>query len=218
MRILLVEDDRALGRAMKRAFVRAGYTVDWATDGDEAVAGAISQDYAAILLDLALPVLSGIEALKTLRAHRHTPPVLIVSANDRMEQKIEGLDAGADDYLVKPFDLEELLARVRAHIRRHDGRTSNVLVAGDLELELDAWRATKNGEPVILTAKEFKVLAFLMRRAGRFISKSDLENAIYDDAAEFDSNTIEVAIYNLRRKVGSTAITTVRGLGYMIPR
>jgi two-component system OmpR family response regulator/two-component system response regulator QseB len=218
MRVLLVEDDLPLGRSMKQAFVSAGYVVDWATDGDEAVAGARSQEYAAILLDLGLPILSGIDALKTLRGHRNTAPVLIISANDRLEQKIEGLDAGADDYLVKPFDLEELLARVRAHIRRHDGRTSNILVAGDLQLELDARRAAKNNEPLILTAKEFKVLALLMRRAGRFVSKSDLENAIYDDAVEVDSNTIEVTIYNLRRKVGSTAIMTVRGLGYMVPK
>jgi DNA-binding response OmpR family regulator len=145
-------------------------------------------------------------------------PIIIVTAQDRAEQKVEGLDAGADDYVVKPFDLEELLARIRARIRSREGRTSDQLSAHGVVLDLAARTVSKAGEPVSLTAKEFKVLAVLMRRQGQFVSKTDLESTLYDADADVESNTIETAIYALRRKLGPELILTARGLGYTIPR
>lgn len=218
MRMLLVEDDAALGASMKHALEAAGYTVDWTLSGTAAVSAARAQPYASILLDLALQDMGGIEALRTMRAAHVDAPVLIVTANDRRAQKLEGLDVGADDYIVKPFDLDELLARLRAHIRRRDGRTSNVLSVGSVSLDLGARLVTCDSQPVPVTAKELKVLAALMRNAGRFVSKGELDSALYDDSTDVESNTIEVAIYGLRRKLGSAFIITARGLGYMVPK
>lgn len=218
MRLLVAEDDPTLAAGLKRALQRAGYTVDVAVTGEEAAAAAQAQAYGLALLDLGLPGLQGIEVLKGIRDRRDDLPVIIVTARDRPEQKVEGLDAGADDYVVKPFDLNELLARIRAQIRRREQRTSDVLSAHGVTLDLNARTVTMNGRAVGLTAKEFKVLAALMRRMGRFVSKDELESRLYDEAAEVESNTIEVAIYALRRKLGAELILTARGLGYMVPR
>jgi DNA-binding response OmpR family regulator len=218
MRLLIAEDDPMLGAGLRRALQRAGYTVDLAVTGDEAMAACRAQAYALVLLDLGLPSISGLEALKALRGRRDATPVIIVTARDRPEQKVEGLDAGADDYVVKPFDLDELLARIRAHIRRGEQRTSDAIVAHGVSLDLAARTVTVAGGPVAVTAKEFKVLATLMRRRGQFVSKEELEDALYDDTAEVESNTIEVAVYGLRRKLGSGLIVTARGLGYTIPK
>ncbi|MDB5444425.1 MAG: hypothetical protein JWP86_994 [Phenylobacterium sp.] len=218
MRLLIAEDDPMLGDGLRRALQRAGYTVDLAVTGEEAMAATRAQDYALILLDLGLPNISGMEALKALRGRRDPTPVIIVTARDRPEQKVEGLDAGADDYVVKPFDLDELLARIRAQIRRGEKRTSDALSAHGVGVDLAARTVTLEAEPVAVTAKEFKVLAALMRRMGQFVSKEELEGALYDDTAEIESNTIEVAIYGLRRKLGSGLIVTARGLGYTIPK
>ena len=218
MRLLIAEDDLMLGAGLKRALERAGYAADWAKTGEEAIAAAAAESYALILLDLGLPDTSGMEALREIRRRRQTQPIIIVTAQDRAEQKVEGLDAGADDYVVKPFDLDELLARIRAQVRRADRRSTDQLVAHDVVLDLAARNVTLQGEPVGLTAKEFKVLAVLMRRIGQFVSKSDLEAALYDADAEVESNTIETAIYALRRKLGSDLILTARGLGYTVPR
>jgi DNA-binding response OmpR family regulator len=218
MRLLIAEDDPMLGAGLKRALERAGYAADWAKTGEEAIAAAAAQPYALMLLDLGLPELSGMEALRAIRQRRQAMPIIIVTAQDRAEQKVEALDAGADDYVVKPFDLEELLARIRARIRSREGRTSDQLSAYGVVIDLAARTVGKEGEPVSLTAKEFKVLAVLMRRKGQFVSKTDLESALYDSDAEVESNTIETAIYALRRKLGADLILTARGLGYTIPR
>lgn len=218
MRLLIAEDDPMLGDGLRRALQRSGYTVDLAVTGEEAMAATRTQDYALILLDLGLPNISGMEALKALRGRRDPTPVIILTARDRPEQKVEGLDAGADDYVVKPFDLDELLARIRAQIRRGEQRTSDALSAHGVGLDLAARTVTLDSEPIAVTAKEFKVLAALMRRMGQFVSKEELEGALYDDTAEIESNTIEVAVYGLRRKLGSGLIVTARGLGYTIPK
>lgn len=207
-----------LGAGLRRALQRAGYTVDLAITGEEAIAAFRAQTYELILLDLGLPQTSGLEALKALRGRRDATPVIIVTARDRPEQKVEGLDAGADDYVVKPFDLDELLARIRAQIRRTEHRTSDALSAHGVSVDLAARTVTLDGEPVGVTAKEFKVLAALMRRMGQFVSKEELEGSLYDDTAEVESNTIEVAVYGLRRKLGAELIVTARGLGYTIPK
>ena len=218
MRLLIAEDDPMLGDGLRRALQRAGYTVDLAVTGEEAMAATRAQDYALILLDLGLPAVGGLEALKALRGRRDATPVIIVTARDRPEQKVEGLDAGADDYVVKPFDLDELLARIRAQIRRGEQRTSDAVSAHGVSVDLAARTVTLKGELVAVTAKEFKVLAALMRRMGQFVSKEDLEGSLYDDTAEIESNTIEVAVYGLRRKLGAGLIVTARGLGYTIPK
>jgi len=205
-----------LGAAMKRGLEKAGYVVDWARDGEEALSGLAAQGYATVVLDLNLPRLDGLEALKQMRARRDTTPVIIVTARGRGDQKIDGLDAGADDYLVKPFDLDELLARIRAQIRRAEGRVNDLLRVKDVTLDIGA-RLVRRGEAnVQLTAKELRALDLLMRRAGRFVSKDDLENVLYDAAGGAESNTIEVTIYGLRKKLGADFILTARGLGYMV--
>jgi two-component system OmpR family response regulator/two-component system response regulator QseB len=218
MRLLIAEDDLMLGAGLKRALERAGYAADWAKTGEEAISAAATESYALILLDLGLPDTSGMEALRAIRGRRQTLPIIIVTAQDRAEQKVEGLDAGADDYVVKPFDLEELLARIRAQIRSRDRRATDQLSAHGVTLDLAARTATREGRPVNLTAKEFKALAALMRRMGQFVSKAELESALYDGETEIESNTIETAIYALRRKLGANLIVTARGLGYTIPR
>lgn len=218
MRVLIAEDDPMLGAGLKRALERAGYTADWALSGEETVSAATAQDYAVMLLDLGLPGLSGLEALRAIRRRRDTTPIIIVTAHDRPEQKVEGLDAGADDYVVKPFDLDELLARIRAQVRSREGRASDAVSVGEVTVDLGARTVTRAGAVVAVTAKEFKVLSVLMRRMGQFVSKGDLEAALYDDAAEVESNTIETAIYGLRRKLGQGLILTARGLGYTVPR
>jgi DNA-binding response OmpR family regulator len=216
MRLLVVEDDSMLSAGLSRALQRSGYAVDVARNGEEAVAAAAAQHYALILLDLGLPGIDGMSVLRAIRSRRDGTPVIILTANDRSNQKVEGLDAGADDYVAKPFDLGELLARIRAQIRGRDRRTSDSLVAGDVQLDLAGRSVQRQGVPVAVTAKEFKVLAELMRRAGQFVSKDELETALYDGQAGVESNTIEVAVYGLRRKLGNELILTARGLGYTI--
>jgi two-component system OmpR family response regulator/two-component system response regulator QseB len=218
MRILLVEDDMMLGAGMKRALERAGYAVDWAQAGDEAIAALMAQDYAAALLDLSLPQIDGIDALKAVRSQRNRTPIIIVTARHEPKQRVEGLDAGADDYVTKPFDLDELLARVRSNIRRGEGRANDTLIAQSVRYDLTDRTVFKNEAPVALTAKELKVLAKLMSQAGRFVSKSEVENALYCADDDVESNTIEVTIYALRRKLGEKFIVTARGLGYMIAK
>jgi DNA-binding response OmpR family regulator len=218
MRLLIAEDDPMLGAALKRALEREGYVADWAKTGEEAIAAAVAQSYALMLLDLGLPETSGLDALKAIRGRRETLPIIIVTAQDRAEQKVAGLDAGAVDYVVKPFDLSELLARIRAQIRSRERRSSDQLSAHGVVLDLAARTVVQDGRAVPLTAKEFKVLAVLMRRIGQFVSKSELETALYDSEAEVESNTIETAVYALRRKLGAELILTARGLGYTVPR
>lgn len=218
MRLLIVEDDKMLGASMAHAMERSGYVVNWVTEAEDGAASAQSQAYDAIILDLGLPNADGVDLLRKLRARGDATPVVIVTAQDMLARKVEALDAGADDYVVKPFDLDELLARVRVQVRRKDGRSSNVIEAGDVKVDLSARVVTKADAPVQLTAKEFKVLAELLRRMGRFVSKSELEAEIYDGESGAESNTVEVTIYALRRKLGADLILTARGMGYMIGR
>lgn len=214
MRLLLVEDDEMLGNSLRKALEHYAYGVDWVKDGDEAVEILKDSPYAAVVLDVNLPGCSGIEVLKATRKRKNMVPILLLTARDLPQQKVEGLDAGADDYLVKPFDLEELLARLRALVRRSAGRAETVLRSGDITLDPSASIVHKNEQPVPTTAKEFRTLKLLMERAGKFVTKADIEYVLYsaEDAAE--SNTVEVTIYNLRKKLGSTTIQTVRGVGY----
>lgn len=216
MRLLLIEDDIMLGDLMARAITGAGYLVDWVKTAEDGLASAKSQSYDAVLLDLGLPSSDGVTLLHRIRQDGSDVPVLIVTAEDRLDRKVSGFDAGADDYIVKPFDLDELLARIRVHIRRRDGRRSDVVQIGKISVDLAARQVLSESTPVALTLKEFTVLAELVRRRGRFVSKSELEAELYDDAATVESNTVEVAIYALRRKLGADFIITARGLGYMI--
>lgn len=219
MKILLVEDDEALGSALKRMLQTAGYVVDWVQRGDDAADLGADEDHDIALLDLGLPRMDGIDVLKAIRARRKTYlPIIVITARDRSAHRIEGLDAGADDYVVKPFDVDELIARIRSQLRRRDGRSSNVLTVGPVDLDLAGSVLRLNGEAVSISARELKVLAILMRRAGRFVPKDELTAAIYDDGAEIESNTVEVAISILRRKLGRAFIVTARGLGYMVSK
>lgn len=216
MRVLLVEDDDMLGDSLKKALERHAYGVDWVQDGELASEALATSPFEAVVLDVNLPKRSGLEVLAEMRKRKNMTPVLLLTARDTQQQKVEGLDTGADDYLVKPFDLNELLARLRAIIRRSAGRAETMLTCGKVELEPGASIVRKAGMQVTLTAKEFRTLKLLMERAGKFVTKSDIEYTLYsaDDAAE--SNTVEVTIYNLRKKLGSDFIQTVRGVGYRV--
>jgi DNA-binding response OmpR family regulator len=216
MRILLVEDDDMLGESLKKALERHAYGVDWMQDGELAMEALATSPFTAVVLDVNLPKRSGLEVLADMRKRKNMTPVLLLTARDTQQQKVEGLDAGADDYLIKPFDLDELLARLRALVRRSAGRAETMLTCGTVELEPAASVVRKGGMQVTVTAKEFRTLKLLMERAGKFVTKADIEYTLYsaDDAAE--SNTVEVTIYNLRKKLGSDFIQTVRGVGYRV--
>lgn len=216
MRLLLVEDDEMLGASLKKALEHYAYGVDWVTDGEAAIDAINDSPYAVAVVDVNLPKHSGLDVIKHARARKNMVPILLLTARDLPQQKVEGLDAGADDYLVKPFDLNELLARLRALVRRSAGRAETLLRCGVLTLDPSASTLKKNDTAIAMTAKEFRTLKLLMERAGKFVTKSDIEYVLYsaDDAAE--SNTVEVTIYNLRKKLGSDVIQTVRGVGYRI--
>lgn len=216
MRVLVVEDDADLRRQLVKALNDAGYTVDQAGDGEEAAYLGESEPYDAVVLDLGLPKIDGVSVLKGWRAGGRLMPVLILTARDRWSEKVEGFDAGADDYLTKPFHVEELLARVRALLRRAAGHATAALECGDLRVDTRAARATVGGEPIKLTSHEYKVLAYLMHHQGRVVPRAELIEHIYDQDFDRDSNTIEVFIGRLRRKIGSERIATERGLGYRL--
>lgn len=214
MRILLIEDDPSLGATLQSWLQLDGYAVDWLRRGDQAAMALATHDYHCVLLDRGLPGLSGDAVLQTLRAGRSLVPVLLITARDTLTDRVEGLDLGADDYLVKPFDLEELSARIRAALRRETGQPAAVLHHGAVRLEPAAKSATLDGRLLALTAREFAVLHALMRRPTQIVSRAQLEEALYGWGEEVESNTIEVHIYNLRKKLGSGFITTVRNQGY----
>ncbi|MBB2165215.1 response regulator transcription factor [Gluconacetobacter sp. 1b LMG 1731] len=218
MQLLLVEDHALLGQAMKKALEQEGYDVRWVTGGDEAIASLVDARYDLVLLDLALPKVNGLEVLHLIRQYPDYIPVIIVTARDRPVHRVAGLDSGADDYMVKPIDLAELVARVRAQIRRQDGRKSDTLFVRDVEVDLIGRVVRQRQKIVHLTAKEFKLVALLARRAGRFVSKSDMADELYDVLDTFDGNVIEVSISAIRRKLGADFIITARGLGYTIPK
>jgi two-component system OmpR family response regulator len=216
MRILVVEDDRNLREQLAAALGDAGYTVDVADNGEDGQFLGETEPYDLIILDLGLPKVDGLTVLKVWRKQEVSTPVIILSARDRWSEKVEGLDIGANDYLTKPFHMAELLARVRAHVRRPTDHKSSVLEVGDLRLNAATGQVTVNGAPVKLTAYQYKVLDYLMHHAGRIVSRAELTEKIYAQDHERDSNTIEVFIGILRRKIGSERIITEKGLGYRL--
>lgn len=217
MRILLVEDDRMIAEGVRRALKADGWAVDWVQDGESVLTAlAAGEIYDLMLLDLGLPKRDGIEVLRTLRARGHGLPVLILTARDAVAERVKGLDAGADDYLVKPFDLDELAARMRALLRRQAGRSEPQIRYGALTLDPASHRVTLAEQPVALSAREFALLEALLARPGAVLSKSQLEEKVYGWGEEIGRNTVEVYIHALRKKLGADLIRNVRGLGYMI--
>jgi two-component system OmpR family response regulator len=216
MRVLVVEDDPDLGRQLTEALTQAGYAVDLAADGEEGHFLGDTEPYDAAVLDLGLPKMDGVRVLEKWRGAGKDMPVLILTARDRWSEKVAGFDAGADDYLTKPFFTEELLARLRALMRRAAGHASAALECGDLRVDTRAARASVNGEPIKLTAHEYRVLSYLMHHQGRVVPRTELVEHIYDQDFDRDSNTIEVFVGRLRRKIGSNRILTERGLGYRL--
>jgi DNA-binding response OmpR family regulator len=215
MRILLVEDDRLLGDGLQAGLTQAGYAVDWVRDGEAAVAALSTESFAAMVLDLGLPKRDGLSVLQWLRGRKDATPVLILTARDQLEDKVRGLDLGADDYVLKPFDLDEVAARLRALVRRAHGRPEPVLTLGEVELNPAARTVTRLGEPVELTPREFDLLEVLLENAERVLTRRTLEEQLYTWNNAVDSNALEVHIHHLRRKLGSELIRTVRGIGYM---
>ena len=216
MRILLVEDDPDIARQLKAALSDAGYAVDHAPDGEEAQFLGETEPYDVVVLDLGLPKIDGVSVLERWRKGGMAKPVLILTARAAWSEKVAGFDAGADDYLTKPFHTEELLARLRALVRRSAGHSAPALTCGDLRLDPRAARATVNGEPVKLTSLEYRLLHYMMLHQGRVISRTELVEHLYDQDFDRDSNTIEVFVGRLRKKIGPDRIETMRGLGYRL--
>ena len=217
MRLLIVEDDVLVGQAILKRFTKEHYTVEWVKNGAEALQALNDNDFSIVLLDIGLPELSGFEVLVRTREAGVTTPVIILTARDAISDRIKGLDCGADDYLAKPFDMDELLARCRALVRRSAGRAENELQCGCVILNPLTHGVMVDGEPVILPANEFNVLHLLMERRGRVVTKAQIEEDLYGWSDGAESNTIEVYISQLRKKIGSDFIKTLRGVGYMVP-
>ncbi len=218
MRILLVEDDALLGDALHVGLKQAGHAVDWVRDGNTANTALASEEYAAVVLDLGLPKRDGLDVLRRARAAQQTLPVLILTARDTVDDRIKGLDAGADDYLVKPFDMGELTARLRALLRRAGGTPVPVLSAAGITLDPATRQVRRNDAAIDLSAKEYALLHILMQQPGRALSRAQLEQHLYAWGEEIGSNTVEVYIHHLRRKLGTDAIRTLRGIGYAVPK
>lgn len=215
MRILLVEDELRLVRSLAKALREEGYAVDTAENGDDGLHLARSYDYDAIILDVMLPALDGWEVLARLRKHKRTP-VLLLTARDTTADRVRGLDAGADDYLVKPFDLPELLARLRALIRRTAGYAASTITLGDIVLDVRARSATKDGENVPMTGREFAILEYLALHRGAVVSRAELYEHLFDETDDSLSNLIDVHVFSIRKKLGQELIATRRGQGYCI--
>ena len=216
MRILIVEDEPNLSRQLRQTLQQAGYAVDSAMDGEEGQYLGETEQYDAVILDLGLPEVDGLTVLDRWRKAGRKMPVLVLTARDSWSDKVAGLDAGADDYLAKPFQSEELIARLRALIRRASGNASAEMVAGDVRMDTRSGRVTLSGEPVKLTAQEYKLLSYLLHHKGKVVSRTELIEHIYDQDFDRDSNTIEVFITRIRKKLGADLITTIRGLGYSL--
>jgi DNA-binding response OmpR family regulator len=216
MKLLLVEDDPMVGQLLETALREAGYAVELCEDAECASLAMRAQSFSAVVLDIGLPDKSGLDLLQSMRRARSEVPVLILSARIAPPDRVLGLDLGADDYMVKPFDLDELLARLRSIIRRRQGRAGNAVRAGGLEFDPIKMRATLGGNEVALQPKELKLLMLLLNQKGKPVSKSQIEEEIYREGEDFESNTVEALIYSLRRKLGRELITTRRGLGYVI--
>lgn len=218
MRVLLVEDDRMIGAAVEQALKDAAYAVDWVRDGHAALTAVESQAYGIVLLDLGLPRKDGQQVLRSIRSNDNPVPLLIITARDALEDRIRGLDGGADDYVVKPFEMAELLARMRAVVRRKGGAAGPVLGNGTLSLDPVTREASLGGAPVRLSGREFALLHALLVRPGAILSRSELEDRIYGWNEEVESNAVEFLIHALRKKLGSDAIKNVRGVGWMVSR
>jgi two-component system response regulator QseB len=218
MRLLLVEDDALLGDAIRVALAHEHYAVEWARDGLAAERALRGEPFDVVLLDLQLPGRTGLDILRSLRTAGNAVPVLILTARDTVRDRVVGLDAGADDYLVKPFDLDELHARVRALMRRGSGRATGVLEHGDIRLDPAAHAVTHRGAPIELSPREFAVLRLLLENAGRVLSRGRLEDALYGGESDVGSNAVEVHVHHLRRKLGADLIHTVRGVGYLVKK
>jgi DNA-binding response OmpR family regulator len=216
MRLLLVEDDRMIGAGIRKGLQHEGHVVDWVQDGAAAEAALAAESYALLLLDLGLPRKDGFAVLDGLRQRKNRVPVLILTARDAVADRVKGLDHGADDYLVKPFSLEELAARIRAVVRRHAGRAEPVVSVGGLTLDPSARKVRWRGRDVPLSAREYSLLEALAERPGIALSRAQLEERLYGWGEEIASNSVEVHVHNLRKKLGESVIRTVRGVGYAL--
>ena len=214
MRILIVEDDKDLNRQLADALIEQGYVVDRAYDGEEGHFLGDTEPYDAVILDIGLPEMDGVTVLEKWRAEARSMPVLILTARDRWSDKVAGIDAGADDYVTKPFHVEEVLARIRALIRRASGHASSEITCGPVRLDTKASKASVDGTTLKLTSHEFRLLSYLMHHMGEVVSRTELVEHMYDQDFDRDSNTIEVFVGRLRKKIGVDLIETVRGLGY----
>jgi len=216
MRLLLVEDDRMIGESLRSALRLEGYAVDWVRDAAAAQSTLASERFDLLLLDLGLPKGDGLDVLRSLRDRNDATPTIVLTARDGLGDRVVGLDAGADDYLVKPFELDELNARIRAVLRRHSGRAQPVLTHGGVTLDPATRQVSKDGHPVLLSAREFAVLEALMVRPGALLSRAQLEDRLYGWGEEIESNAVSVYIHQLRRKLGADFIQNVRGVGYFV--
>ncbi len=218
MRVLLVEDDKLLGDGIRAGLQQDGYAVDWVNDGIAAENALATETFDLLVLDLGLPGRDGLQVLQHQRQKGHDIPALILTARDSLDDRIRGLDSGADDYMIKPFDLEELSARLRALLRRSKGRATPKLQLGELLLDPAAHQVTYQGQPIELSPKEFAVLEALMENAGKVVSKNRLQETVYSWDQDLASNAVEVHIHHLRRKLDTDLIRTIRGVGYMIEK
>jgi two-component system, OmpR family, response regulator QseB len=218
MRLLLVEDDEMIAETVLESMRREGYAIDWAQDGRAAELSLGNGVYDLVLLDLGLPMIDGFNLLNAYRRHGGAAPVIILTARDAVTDRIRGLDAGADDYLIKPFDLDELAARARALLRRRTGQKQPVYTHGDLALDPAAHEVKKSGVPIVLVPREFALLQALIEEPARVFTRAELEDKLYGWGEEVGSNTIEVHVHSLRRKIGVEQIVTVRGVGYRLKR
>ena len=218
MRILLVEDDRMIGESIRTALRQDGSAVDWVRDGRSAESTLATEEFDIVLLDLGLPQRDGLEVLQAMRLRHDQTPVIVLTARDALADRVAGLDAGADDYLVKPFELEELAARIRAVARRKAGRGEPAVEIGEVRLDPSMRQVTRGGEPVVLSAREYAVLEALMARPGAILSRAQLEDRLYGWGDAIESNAVSVYIHQLRRKLGNDFIRNVRGVGYYVGR
>lgn len=216
MRLLLVEDDQLLGDSLKTALIREGYAVDWLCDGPTASLALQAHTYDLVVLDWNIPGKSGLDILRDMRSVQNITPVLLLTARDTVTDRVVGLDCGADDYLQKPFDLDELCARLRALLRRGQGRSTPTIVHHDIELDPAAHKVFLKGHEVDLSLREYELLRFLLESRGRAVSRARIEEALYAINAEIESNAIEVYIHHLRKKLGNELIRTLRGVGYIV--
>ncbi|HEY4091180.1 MAG TPA: response regulator [Luteibacter sp.] len=217
MNIIVVEDDERLGAAIKRALEQLTHAVMWLRTGNEALEALRQENVDLVLLDLGLPSKDGVQVLREARRDGIRTPILVMTARDSIESRVEGLDAGADDYLVKPFHLDELAARIRSLARRAQGLADNVMEAGNLRLDVGRMELTLEGDRIELTRREFALVHVLMERAGRIVRRETIERSVYGNESDVGPNALEVLVHALRRKLGSDSIRTVRGFGYMVP-